>query len=109
MYVGGGGGRLPRTWINIAYISVKVVCRSSCIQAHIHVLDTAREIGWIIRDGRTEELVVSSCIQAHIHVLDTAREIGWIIRDGRTEELVVSDQGKCLIIGRMVASENPEA
>ena len=34
---------------------VKIVCPSS----HIHILDTAKEINRIIRDGQAEKLVVS--------------------------------------------------
>ena len=44
--------------VNIACSGVRGLCPSSHIQAHIHIPDTAKGIGWIIRDGRAELLVV---------------------------------------------------
>ena len=40
--------------LNIAYSGVKALCSSSHIQAHICIPDTAKGIGWNIRDGRAE-------------------------------------------------------
>ena len=40
--------------VNIACSGVKALCPSSHIQAHIRIPDTAKGIGWIIRDGRAE-------------------------------------------------------
>ena len=39
---------------NVACSGVKALCPSSHIQAHIRIPDTAKGIGWIIRDGRAE-------------------------------------------------------
>ena len=46
------------TAINIACTGVKAMCSSSRIQAHIHVPDTAKKIGWIMRDPGVVKNVV---------------------------------------------------
>ena len=45
---------LSHCHVNIACSGVKALCPSSHIQAHIRIPDTAKGIGWIIRDGRAE-------------------------------------------------------
>ena len=42
------------TILNIACSGVRALCPSSHIQAHIRIPDTAKVIGWIIRDGWAE-------------------------------------------------------
>ena len=40
--------------VNIACSGVRALCPSSHILAHIRIPDTAKGIGWIIRDGRAK-------------------------------------------------------
>ena len=66
--------------LNVACSGVKALCPSSRIQAHIHVPDTTKEMGWIIRAGQAKGLD-SHVEQSPPEALRPGEWFRWLSRD----------------------------